>query len=125
MADLRLVERNPEKAEDHPRSSRTPERALQLLFLVPAVTYLLLFFGYPVVKNVVMGFQHYTTATFYTGEAPWVGLDNYASVIGSAVFSKAVVNTVLFTAGSIAGQFVIGLALAVFFRRKFPLSGVS
>jgi len=126
MADLRVADRavEIEEAEPQNRFARTRERVLQLLFLLPAVVYLLAFFGYPVVKNVVMGFQHYTTSTFYTGEAPWVGLDNYVTVAGSAVFSKAVVNTVLFTAGSIAGQFVIGLALAVFFRRKFPLSGV-
>ena len=40
------------------------------------------------------------------------------------MFSKALINTVLFTVGSIAGQFVIGLALALFFRRRFPLNGV-
>ena len=126
MADVEVAERSPLTTEDQPHKpvSRTPERALQLLFLVPAVAYLLLFFGYPVVKNILMGFQHYTTSTFYTGEAPWVGLANYSAVIGSAVFSKALVNTALFTIGSIAGQFVIGLALAVFFWRKFPLSGV-
>jgi len=126
MADVEVAERSPLTTKDQPHKpvSRTPERALQLLFLVPAVAYLLLFFGYPVVKNILMGFQHYTTSTFYTGEAPWVGLANYSAVIGSAVFSKALVNTALFTIGSIAGQFVIGLALAVFFRRKFPLSGV-
>lgn len=105
------------------RSPRGRERLLQLLFLFPAVAYMLAFFGYPVVKNVVMAFQHYTTSTFYTGEAPWVGFDNYTSVVTSAVFNKALINTVLFTVGSIAGQFVIGLALAVFFRRRFPLSG--
>ena len=126
MADLHVATRPPQsKNRSTPnRSTRTRERALQLSFIVPAIAYLIAFFGYPVGKNVVMGFQHYTTATFYTGEAPWAELDNYAAVIGSAVFGKAVVNTVLFTAGSIAGQFTIGLALAVFFRRKFPLSGV-
>jgi multiple sugar transport system permease protein len=103
--------------------SRRRRRALELLFLAPAVAYLLLFFGYPVVKNVVMGFQHVTTSTFFTGEAPWVGLDNYTTVIESAVFSKAAVNTLLFTVGSIAGQFTIGLAIALYFQRKFPLSG--
>jgi multiple sugar transport system permease protein len=106
------------------RSSRRRQRVLELLFLLPAVAYLLLFFGYPVVKNAVMGFQHVTTSTFFTGEAPWVGLDNYTTVIGSAVFSKAAINTLLFTAGSIAGQFSIGLAIALYFQRKFPLSGV-
>ncbi|MFJ9181214.1 carbohydrate ABC transporter permease [Streptomyces sp. NPDC102360] len=97
---------------------------MQLLFLVPAVTYLVVFFGYPVVKNVVMGFQRYTIATYFTGEAPWVGLANYTSVLGSSLFGEAMLNTVLFTVGSIAGQFVIGLAIAMFFRRRFPLSGV-
>ena len=35
---------------------------------------MLLFFGYPVVKNVVMGFQDYTSETFFTGEAPVGGV---------------------------------------------------
>jgi multiple sugar transport system permease protein len=105
-------------------SSRRRQRTLELLFLLPAVAYMLLFFGYPVVKNAVMGFQNYTTKTFFTGEAPWVGLDNYSSVIQSPVFSKAALNTLLFTSGSIAGQFVIGLAVALYFHRRFPLSGV-
>jgi multiple sugar transport system permease protein len=109
------------------RSRRWPrqrERLAQLLFLAPASVFMLAFFGYPVAKNFAMAFQKYTTSTFYTGEAPWVGLANYQAVVTSSLFSKAMLNTVLFTVGSIAGQFVIGLALAVFFRRRFPLSGL-
>jgi multiple sugar transport system permease protein len=106
------------------RGTRARHRAIEVLFMVPAVVYLVLFFGYPVVKNVVMGFQHYTSATFFTGIAPWVGFENYSEVLHSAVFSKTAVNTVLFTAGSIAGQFGIGLCLALYFQRRFPLSGV-
>jgi multiple sugar transport system permease protein len=106
-----------------PRTAKR-HRTLQLLFLVPALAYLIPFFAYPVIKNVLMGFQEYTTRTFYTGEAPWVGLRNYSEVIGSAVFDRAVLNTVLFTAGSILGQFVLGLGIALYFRRRFPLSGV-
>jgi len=105
-------------------SPRRRERLLQLGFLAPAVAYLLIFFGYPVVQNVMMGFQEYTTRTFYTGEAPWVGFANYGAVLTSDVFDQALLNTALFTVGSIAGQFVIGLAIAVFFQRRFPLSGV-
>jgi multiple sugar transport system permease protein len=105
-------------------SPRRRERLLQLAFLAPAVAYLLIFFGYPVVQNTMMGFQEYTTRTFYTGEAPWVGLANYVTVVSSAVFTQAMLNTVLFTVGSIAGQFTIGLAIAVFFHRRFPLGGV-
>jgi multiple sugar transport system permease protein len=105
-------------------SHRARERLAQLMFLIPAVLYMVAFFGYPVVKNFLMAFQKYTTSTFYTGEAPWIGLGNYRAVVSSPVFGKAMLNTVLFTAGSIAGQFVIGLALAVFFRRRFPLNGL-
>jgi multiple sugar transport system permease protein len=99
------------------------EHLVQALFLAPAALFLLLFFGYPVVKNVVMSLQEYTTRTFFTGEAPWVGLANYATAVGSSLFAPAMLNTALFTLGSIAGQFVIGLASASFFKRRFPLSG--
>ena len=91
-----------------PRSPRrrtlTWERVSQLLFVVPAAVFLVLFFGYPVVKNHVMSFQAYTTTTFYTGEAPWVGFANYASVVSSQLFDTALLNTALFTVGSIVGQ---------------------
>jgi multiple sugar transport system permease protein len=106
------------------RSARRREKVAQWLFLVPAIVYVVVFFGYPVVKNLMMGFQEYTTRTFYTGEAPWVGLANYAEVVGSGIFRTTVVNTALFTVGSIAGQFVIGLLFALFFKRRFPLSNV-
>ncbi|WTF82626.1 sugar ABC transporter permease [Streptomyces sp. NBC_01594] len=94
------------------------------MFIVPAAAYLLLFFGYPIVKNVVMSFQQYTTTTFYTGAAPFVGLENYSRILSSDLFSKTLLTTLLFTAGSICGQFVLGLAFALFFRRSFPLGRV-
>src|ERR1700712_2889702 len=88
------------------------ERLFQWLFLAPALLYMLLFFGYPVVKNITMSFQDYTSSTFFSGLAPWVGFDNYSAVVGLPIFTKALLNTALFTIGSIFGQFVIGLALA-------------
>jgi multiple sugar transport system permease protein len=93
------------------------------LFVAPAILFVLVFFGYPIVQNVVMSLQDYTTTTFYTGVAPWVGFANYATVFANPVFGTAVVNTVLFTIGSIVLQFGIGLGLALFFKRHFPLSG--
>ncbi|MCQ9131460.1 carbohydrate ABC transporter permease [Streptomyces hilarionis] len=104
--------------------ARLREPLTRWMFLAPAGVYLALFFGYPVVENVVMSFRQYTATTFYTGAAPYVGLRNYADVLASDLFTKALVTTVLFTAGSLAGQFALGLALALFFRRRFPLSGV-
>jgi multiple sugar transport system permease protein len=118
-------DRAPTVVTGHPRRPRTRllGAVARWLFIAPAVAYVAVFFGYPVVKNVVMSFQDYTTRTFFTGEAPWVGFANYASTFGSSLFATTVVNTALFTVGSIVAQFVIGLGLALFFRRHFPLSG--
>lgn len=106
------------------RTGRLGDQIARVLFVVPAGLAIVVLFGYPVAKNLVMSFQDYTLATFFTGEAPWVGLRNFAAVLEDALFTKAVVNTALFTAGSILGQFVIGLLLALFFHRNFPLNGV-
>jgi multiple sugar transport system permease protein len=106
------------------RSGRRREGVAKLLFVAPAALAMVLLFGYPIVKNLLMSFQDYTLRTFFTGRAPFVGLGNYVEIVTDPLFTKALLNTGLFTLGSIAGQFVIGLLLALFFARNFPLSGV-
>jgi multiple sugar transport system permease protein len=106
------------------KGGRHREEIAKVLFVVPAALAIAALFGYPVVKNLVMSFQDYGLKTFFTGEAPWIGLQNYVAVVTDDVFTKAVVNTALFTLGSIAGQFVIGMLLALFFHKNFPLHGV-
>jgi multiple sugar transport system permease protein len=93
-------------------------------FLVPALVYLGAFFAYPVVRNVLIGLQNYSISSLYTGQAPYAGLANYRAIFDSGLFSGIVVNTVIFTVASMVGQFVIGLSLALFFNRSFPLNGV-
>jgi multiple sugar transport system permease protein len=107
-----------------PRSGRRREEIAKILFVVPAALAIIALFGYPVVKNMVMSFQNYTLRTFINGKAPWVGLQNYVAVVTDNLFTKALTNTALFTIGSIAGQFVIGMLLALFFHKNFPLNGV-
>lgn len=96
--------------------------AAQWAFVVPALIYIALFFAYPVIKNLVMSFQDYTASSFYTGEAPLVGFSNYVTVLSGDQFFPTLRNSLVFTVGSIVGQFSLGLLAAVFFRRRFPLS---
>jgi multiple sugar transport system permease protein len=100
------------------------EDLTKILFVLPAAAAMIALFGYPVVKNLLMSLQDYTLKTFFTGAAPFVGLDNYVAVVEHQLFSKAMVNTALFTIGSIVFQFVIGLALALFFNKRFALGGI-
>lgn len=108
-----------------PRGNRALRSRWSLwLFVAPAAIYLLAFFLVPVINNVTMSFQDYTTTTFYTGEAPFVGFANYVTVFTSGMFGKLTLNTAVFTFVSLAATFVIGLGLAVFFDKAFPLNGV-
>ncbi|MBP0460195.1 carbohydrate ABC transporter permease [Streptomyces montanisoli] len=98
---------------------------LRWCFVAPAVLYMLAFFGYPLVRNILMSFQHYTPRTYFTGSSPFNGLGNWRAVFSDPLFTGSLWHTLVFTAGSLLGQFVIGLALAVFFSRRFRLSGFA
>jgi multiple sugar transport system permease protein len=102
---------------------RRHERLSLLGMMAPGVVYLLVFFAYPLGFNVTMSLEHYTVASFFTGDAPFVGLANYLAVAADPRASTAVINTVLFTVGSIVPQFCLGMLLALFFQRHFPLRG--
>lgn len=105
------------------RRQRLTSQLVAWAFIAPVVLYLLFFYAYPLVRNLDLSFRDYTLASFITGNADWAGLSNYIAVLQDASFAPAILNTAVFTLGSILFQFAIGLALAVFFFRRFPLSG--
>ncbi|MGI5151827.1 carbohydrate ABC transporter permease [Plantactinospora sp. CA-294935] len=84
--------------------------------------YLLAFYAYPLYRNVELSLRDYTVRSFVQGGAPFAGLDNYQTVLSDPTFGPALLHTVVFTVVSLAFQFTIGLALAVFFYQHFPLS---
>jgi multiple sugar transport system permease protein len=98
--------------------------AVRLGFVLPVVVYTAAFFVYPLVKNLLLSFQDYGISSVYSGVAPWNGFDNYTHLFGDPVFRTAVGNTVVFVVGSLVCQFALGLALAAFFKRSFPLNSV-
>ncbi|WP_425956072.1 carbohydrate ABC transporter permease [Xylanimonas sp. McL0601] len=93
-------------------------------FLAPLLVYLAIFYAYPLYENVSMSLHRFTRATFVTGVAPFVGLDVYREMTSSPLFWSTVRQTAVFVVVSLVFQYAIGLGLAVFFQRSFPLSGV-
>ncbi|GAA4566791.1 carbohydrate ABC transporter permease [Planotetraspora kaengkrachanensis] len=91
-------------------------------FLAPVAVYLLVFYAYPLYRNVELSLRNYTVRSFVQGDAPFTGFANYVKIFGDATFGPALWHTVVFTVVSLAFQFGIGLALAVFFSRNFRLS---
>ncbi len=109
-----------------PRPRRRPRatRWAAAGFAAPLLAYLLAFYAFPLYRNIELSLHDYNLRAFVQGNAEFVGLKNYADIIGSDTFGKAVTNTVLFVIVSIVFQYGLGLALAVFFRQSFRLSGV-
>jgi len=130
MADVSTLTRDDPKLAGRGPARRSRgrrhrgEELTKVLFVLPAALAMIALFGYPVVKNLLMSLQDYGLRTFFTGEAPWVGFRNYTAVVQDKLFADAMINTALFTIGSILFQFAIGLVLALFFHRRFPLSGL-
>lgn len=93
-----------------------------LLFALPAVVYMLIFVGYPIIRNLILSIQDVNIRTLIAPEKPFAGLANYADVFGDAVFRTSLKNTLLFTVSCLVVQFMIGFLLALFFTKNFKFS---
>lgn len=93
-----------------------------ILFVLPAFLYMLVFVGYPIVKNIVLSLQDVTVRTLTASDKPFVGLKNYIEIFQDPVFTKSLVNTLLFTVCCLIVQFLIGFLLALFFNQHFRIS---
>ncbi|MBO0517246.1 carbohydrate ABC transporter permease, partial [Streptomyces beijiangensis] len=91
-------------------------------FLTPVALYLVLFYAYPLYRNLDLSLRNYTVRSFVQGNAPFTGLKNYRIVFDDPTFAPALLHTVVFTAVCLLFQYAIGLALAVFFTQHFRLS---
>jgi len=93
-----------------------------LLFVLPAFIYMLVFVGYPIIRNIILSFQDVTAANLVRGDKIFVGFSNYIEIFKDAVFRKSLANTLVFTVGCLVIQFIIGFALALLFNKKFTIA---
>ena len=93
---------------------------LLYFFLAAPVFYLLALIGFPVVYNVVMSVQEVNLGNIVDFVRPFVGLENYRTVIADPSFQRVFVNSLLFVCVNIVAQISIGLAVAIFFTQPFP-----
>jgi multiple sugar transport system permease protein len=104
----------------HPRKfSRSP-----VLFVVPGLLFLLAFAVYPLVLTVLNSFRDVTVPGLVTGKMPFVGLENYRTIVGDREFWQSAWRAVVFTVVCVVCQFGLGLLLAVLLNRPFRGRGV-
>lgn len=93
-----------------------------ILFVLPAFLYMLIFVGYPIVRNIVLSLQEVTVRTLTADSRPFIGFQNYIKIFQDPVFTKSLLNTLIFTVCCLAVQFVIGFLLALFFNQNFTVA---
>ncbi|MBM2614886.1 sugar ABC transporter permease [Actinoplanes sp. LDG1-06] len=81
-----------------------------MAFALPAALLFAAILAYPI-------FESFRTSLYsidlLTGDASFAGLGNYSALFGDAGLRSTVVNTLLWTVGSLAGQILLGLAAAL------------
>lgn len=93
-----------------------------LLFVFPALIYMLVFVGYPIISNLILSIQDVTIRTLIAPTKPFAGIDNYTAIFKDKVFWTALTNTLIFTVCCLVIQFLIGFLLALFFTQNFKIA---
>ena len=92
-------------------------------FILPGVLYMLVVVGYPIIYNFILSFKDTSVRNLATGTSKFIGFQNYIELFHNPTFILVLKNTFVFTIGSLIFQFTIGYLLALFFYKKFTLSG--
>lgn len=98
------------------RRSKLGARAFPYLALTPAWVFLILLIGYPLIKVLLDAFQF--TNLINPTVSGFSGLENFREVTQDRHFGSAVRNTLVWTIGSVAGEFILGLGAALLLNRR-------
>lgn len=100
------------------------ERNTYHLMLIPAGILLILFIYLPVLKGAMMAFQQYNM--FDLSNLRFNGLENFKNIITNQDirFAQILGNTLIWVAGSLLLQFLLGLILALLMKDPFPGRGI-
>jgi N,N'-diacetylchitobiose transport system permease protein len=101
-----------------PRPRRRTGAARPWLLLTPALLVMGGLLLYPLVRVLVLSMQDFGLRELVSGRTKWVGLDNYAELLGSAdLWATVLPNTVVFAVVAV----VLGTLVALLLARLTPL----
>ena len=104
-------------------SMAAKRREKDIPFILPGFVYMFVILGYPLIYNIILSFKNVNVKTFASGEAVFVGLQNYIELFHNPTFLLVLKNTFVFTICCLVFQFTIGFLFALFFSKKFTFSG--
>ena len=95
--------------------------AVVLLFVLPAMIPLFIFWIYPICRSIWLSF---TDWDFMTPEYHFIWFKNYQSLLKDKRFYAALWNTIVFTAGTLIPTIAGGLGLALLLQKRFKGSSI-
>lgn len=121
LLSLGIFLRKRKRASPAPPQRRLQENLVILFFLSPWLLTFFIFGLYPLLYSFVLSFSQYD---LLSGDAQFIGLDNYLKLFGDAEFRSALWRTLFFAAGTV--PCIVGLALltAMLLHRALPLKTV-
>ncbi|MGF1626177.1 MAG: carbohydrate ABC transporter permease [Alphaproteobacteria bacterium] len=90
---------------------------LPFLFVAPALLFLAATLGWPLISAVVLSLQD---VRIVGSEGGFVGVDNYAAVLGRSGFWWATLRSLVWVLGNAVLQTVLALAVALLLNERFP-----
>lgn len=107
---------------EHTRTeAQKREARLGLLLFAPAFLVIFLLFALPVVYETGISFFR---SRVYEEANPFVGFENYGWLFRSGDLYQALLNTLAWTMGSVIGQAIVGVLLAVLLMQDLPGRGL-
>lgn len=91
-------------------------------FILPALIFMIALVGFPILYNFVLSFYNLDVITMGQNSQKFIGFQNYDELFHTPTMITSIINTFVFTFGSIFFQFIIGFALALLFNISFSLS---
>lgn len=92
------------------------------IFILPVFILLLLMFGYPLVNSFIMAFENYKLTQ--PNDIYFNGFANFVKLFADSDIGMIIRNSFVYVIASVAGQFLLGMTLALALRKKFPGRGL-
>lgn len=100
----------------------TKRKLTPYFYIAPVLILLIITFGYPLLKSIIMSFQDYKLTRL--DEAAWNNFENYINMFSSGNFLLLLKNSLLYVIVSVIGQLLLGLGLALALNGKFRGRGI-
>jgi multiple sugar transport system permease protein len=90
---------------------------LSYVFTLPTIILVIALIGFPLAYTFTLSFYDWSMSNITPMK--WIGLANYANLLGDGRFLMAVARTFIFTGLALVAEIVLGVGIALFLSRDF------